>query len=179
MPPQCLNVFICVMSTVHVPRVPNQRRPCYRMAMNRISDSRQIKRTALYTVYGYEWLKVLSHGQICIHVRVQIFAYMQILSRVQICPCERICTRMQNFHHMQILEICTWLRPNANFNLHIRKFCIYANLSMWTEIKICVHEYLFICALLTLKSCCFNIVFRLSLYDFSTFDIFLHNIWHF
>ena len=54
-------------------------------------------------------------------LHVQIFAYMQI------CPCEWICTCMQNMHHMQILEIFTWLRPSENFNLHI---CIYANLSM-------------------------------------------------
>ena len=41
----------------------------------------------------YRKIKLLSHGQNC----------MQIYSCVQICPCEWICTRMQNLHDMQIL----------------------------------------------------------------------------
>ena len=58
-----------------------------------------------------------SYGEICI--REYIFADMQIYSCVQICPCGRMYSRMQNVLHM----LRTWLRSRANFSLH------YANLT--------------------------------------------------
>ena len=109
-------------------------------------------------------LKVHSHEQICIHV--QIFAYMQIY----------MCNSVHVNGFAQVCKICTrskFLKFAPDWDQVQISICIYA------EIKICVHEYLFICALLTLKWCCFNIGFSLDLHEFSTFDILLHNNWHF